>query len=87
MFIGSVRYIILYYIVGLKWEPNNQQLQDGLAEVRANLLDKPPENPFASADVLFKLKNDPRTRAWLDDPEYLQIISDLQNNPNSFAHR
>lgn len=73
---------------GLKYDPENQQLHDGLAEVRTQSLEsKGPANPFASADIFMRLRNDPRTKAWLDDPEYIRMINDLQNNPNSLAHR
>lgn len=40
-------------------------------------------NPFAGAGILEKLKNDPRTREYFNDPSYLKLISDLQQNPQS----
>ncbi|KAJ8971761.1 hypothetical protein NQ317_001666 [Molorchus minor] len=38
-------------------------------------------NPFAGSDVLPKLRADPRTRAYLEDPEYLALLAQLQSNP------
>lgn len=38
-------------------------------------------NPFSGPDVLAKLRTDPRTRAYLDDPEYLALLAQLQANP------
>lgn len=44
-------------------------------------------NPFARADLFTKLRNDSRTQKFLDDPEYLNIIQELQANPNSLGTR
>lgn len=38
-------------------------------------------NPFSGTDVLVKLRADPRTRAYLEDPEYLALLDQLQANP------
>lgn len=38
-------------------------------------------NPFSGTDVLAKLRADPRTRAYLEDPEYLALLAQLQANP------
>lgn len=39
-------------------------------------------NPFKGPDVIPKLRNDPRTKAYFDDPSYLVLLSQLQENPS-----
>ena len=34
-------------------------------------------NPFAGSHVKQKLKNDPKTKAFMDDPKFVKIIEDL----------
>lgn len=38
-------------------------------------------NPFVGPDVILKLRSDPRTRGYLEDPEYLALLAQLQANP------
>jgi len=42
-------------------------------------------NPFVTPDLFDKLRSDPRTRAYLDDPDYVKLVQDLQSNPNSLG--
>lgn len=37
--------------------------------------------------MLAKLRNDPRTRSYLDDPEYLTLLAQLQSNPQLMASK
>lgn len=37
--------------------------------------------------MLAKLRTDPRTRAYLDDPEYLAMLAQLQSNPQMMASK
>ncbi|XP_057375057.1 stress-induced-phosphoprotein 1-like isoform X2 [Daphnia carinata] len=77
------------YEEGLKYEPNNEQLKEGLQEVRAKLEANQHGaklmNPFSGPDVMSKLQNNPKTKAMFEDPSYLQLIQDLQNNPSAMA--
>ncbi|OWA54542.1 Stress-induced-phosphoprotein 1 [Hypsibius exemplaris] len=94
------------YEEGLKHDPGNQQLKDGLAEVRAaaantgggrggGAFPSGPvggagggfPNPFAGPGLMEKLQNDPRTREFADQPDFQNIIRNLQANPSSLmAH-
>ncbi|XP_018567462.1 stress-induced-phosphoprotein 1 [Anoplophora glabripennis] len=88
-YLGRLDEAIETYEKGLQIDPNNSQLRDGLAEVRAQKAQKTRSfpNPFAGSDVLAKLRTDPRTRAYLDDPEYLALLAQLQANPQMMGSK
>lgn len=67
------------YKEGLKVDPSNQALKDGLAEVQKKL--QQAFNPFSSPEAIMKLRADPRTRDYLDDPKFLQQLNMVQSNP------
>lgn len=69
------------YEAGLAKDPNNEQLKNGLAEAKAAQA-RPPahKSPFARPDFLAKLAMDPRTRGFLSQPDFMAMISDVQNN-------
>ncbi|XP_070578947.1 stress-induced-phosphoprotein 1-like [Ptychodera flava] len=70
------------YEQGLKLDPNNQQLKDGLRDCEINLdKEKGLENPFAMPGVMDKLATDPRTKDMMKDPSYVSTIQALQKNP------
>ena len=46
---------------------------------------QPMMNPFAGASIWQKLEKDSRTKAFLNDPEFKNIISQLQNNPKDLG--
>jgi stress-induced-phosphoprotein 1 len=75
------------YTKGLQLDPSNPQLKEGLEECRAAQAQSQNRftNPFADPMIYIKLKNDPRTSKWMDDPEYLKMISDIQTNPKSLG--
>ena len=67
------------YKEGLNVDPSNQVLKDGLAEVQKKR--QQAFNPFSSPDAIMKLRADPRTRDYLDDPSFLQQLSMMNSNP------
>ncbi|CAL1677226.1 unnamed protein product [Lasius platythorax] len=69
------------YEKSLQLDPNNVQLKNDLAEVKAQKEATTAANPFNSPDMYTKLANDPRTKKYLADPEYLSVLQDLQTNP------
>lgn len=76
------------YEEGLQQEPGSQVLLSGLQEVREQkAFDRPSFNPFNTPDLYVKLRNDSRTRSWLDDPSYLKLLQDLQTNPRLAAEK
>lgn len=82
-YLGKITESIKAYETGLQYEPDNAQLQSGLAEVRAQL--SMAANPFNRPDLLVKLANDPRTKGFMQDPEYLLLLDTLRNNPGATA--
>lgn len=71
------------YDAGLKLDPANAQLKDGLSESRRAQMDF--SNPFGKlfgADMFVKLQADPTTRGYLSDPAYLAKMQALQKNPD-----
>ncbi|XP_063242051.1 stress-induced-phosphoprotein 1 [Bacillus rossius redtenbacheri] len=86
-YLGRLDESVAAYEEGLRHEPSNQQLADGLKEARARLADNQADfgNPFRSPDLFARLAMDPRTRAYLDDPDYVKLVKELQDNPNSFG--
>ncbi|XP_015522942.2 stress-induced-phosphoprotein 1 [Neodiprion lecontei] len=83
-YLGRLDESIKAYEEGLKLDPDNQQLREGLSEVQAQRSDA---NPFNAPDIFVKLRSDPRTRAYLDDPEYVKLIQELRSNPRVLGAR
>lgn len=77
-YLGRLDESVKAYQDGLALDPDNQQLKEGLNEVQGQRSDA---NPFNAPDVFVKLRNDPRTKAYLDDPEYVKLIQGLRSNP------
>ncbi|XP_071657602.1 stress-induced-phosphoprotein 1 isoform X1 [Patagioenas fasciata] len=73
------------YEEGLRHEPGNQQLQDGLRGVEARLAERKLLNPFSAPDLLARLEGDPKTRALLGDPEFRQLLEELRTRPAALA--
>lgn len=91
VYLNKVDEAIACYEKGIQCDPNNAQLAQGLAEAkeaqaRQNARPGPNlGNPFADPSMFLKLKNDPRTKKWMDDPDYLALVRELQTNPNSLG--
>lgn len=86
------------YKKGLEIDPNNSSLKEGIEEVRKQMNNSKTEggssngfglnNLFGSdmfnlPEMLKKLQNDPRTKNYFKDPSYLQLLSELKQNPSS----
>lgn len=84
-YLGKLDESIDAYEKGLMLDPMNEQIKTSLQEVRSQQMNSAFPNPFNTPDIFIKLKNDPRTKAWLDDPEYLSLLQDLRNNPKSLG--
>nr|CAD7393397.1 unnamed protein product [Timema cristinae]CAD7425319.1 unnamed protein product [Timema monikensis] len=85
-YLGRIEESISAYEAGLRHEPDNAQLKEGLEEVKGQLFDNQGmSNPFKTPDLFSKLATDPRTRSFLDDPEYVKLIQELQTNPRSLG--
>jgi stress-induced-phosphoprotein 1 len=53
------------FATGLELEPTNEQIKTALQN-----LDKPAEEGFFTAEVMAKLKVDPKTSAWFEEPDF-----------------
>ncbi|NWH64489.1 STIP1 protein, partial [Geococcyx californianus] len=73
------------YEEGLRREPGNAQLQEGLRGVEARLAERKLLNPFSAPDLYARLEGDPRTRALLGDPEYRALLEELRAHPASLG--
>ncbi|KAK7790552.1 hypothetical protein R5R35_013068 [Gryllus longicercus] len=80
-YLGRFEDSIQAYEAGLRIDASNQQLKEGLQEVKSQLADsRGGLNPFRVPDLLERLKADPRTRSYLDDPEYVKLLLELKSN-------
>ncbi|XP_068634403.1 hsp70-Hsp90 organizing protein 3-like [Aristolochia californica] len=87
--LGNYEEAVSSYNKGLELDPNNEALKSGLADAQsaAARASTPPSdsfgNMFQGPDVWAKLTADPATRAYLQQPDFLMMIQDLQRNPNN----
>lgn len=75
---------MMVYLEGLDKCPDNQQLKDAMKEAKSHISgpgDQPMVNPFQDPQLWQKLENDPKTKAFLADPDFKQKIAALQSNP------
>lgn len=75
------------YEEGLRHDPNNEQLKEGIKEVEDQMArdGKGIPNIFKDPSSLVKLHNDPRTRDFFKDPEYVKMLSQLHSNPSAMT--
>ncbi|TVU15056.1 hypothetical protein EJB05_38558 [Eragrostis curvula] len=79
------------YEKGLALEPSNEALKSGLAQARQ--AQASPRRPPSGADAIGKvfqgpelwsrIASDPTTRGYLDQPDFMQMLREVQRNPSS----
>ncbi|KAM5572804.1 hypothetical protein ABKV19_012721 [Rosa sericea] len=78
------------YKKGLEIDPNNAALKEGLAESQsraARARPPPPTNLFGDAfsgpQMWAKLTADPSTRAFMQQPDFVNMMQEIQKNPSN----
>ncbi|KAL8172286.1 hypothetical protein V2J09_024090 [Rumex salicifolius] len=83
---------IVAYKKGLEIDPTNDALKSGLADAEAAAASgkrrsAAPPSPFADAfsgpEMWAKLTADPSTRAYLQQPDFLKMMQEIQKNPGN----
>ncbi|CAF1722535.1 hsp70-Hsp90 organizing protein 2 [Brassica napus] len=74
------------YSKGLEIDPSNEALKSGLADASRSRA-APPPNPFGDAfkgpEMWAKLTADPSTRGFLKQPDFVNMMQEIQRNPSS----
>lgn len=91
MGLGEYEEAVIAYNKGLGYDPNNEGLKSGLKDAEASqeksggagmgMLGK----AFQGPEVFTKLHNDPRTRAFLQQPDFRAMLQNVQKNPDTFS--
>ncbi|KAK1261522.1 Heat shock protein STI [Acorus gramineus] len=85
--LGNHAEAVAAYKKGLEIDPNNQALKSALADAEASLPRRGQSSPFGNVfngpDVWAKLTADPRTRGYLNQPDFLKMMQEVQRNPNN----
>eukprot|EP00245_Coleochaete_scutata_P013383 TRINITY_DN5419_c2_g1_i1.p1 TRINITY_DN5419_c2_g1~~TRINITY_DN5419_c2_g1_i1.p1 ORF type:complete len:574 (+),score=174.40 TRINITY_DN5419_c2_g1_i1:258-1979(+) len=74
---------------GLEHDPNNDGLKQGLADAQKELRGRSGNggggigNMFQGPEVWVKLSTDPRTRAYLQQPDFVAMMQNIQKNPST----
>ncbi|CAN6460912.1 unnamed protein product [Victoria cruziana] len=91
--LGSLEDAVSAYRKGLDIDPSNEALKSGLADAQSALSSRgrsrgsaggsPFGEIFQGPEVWAKLTADPATRAYLQQPDFLRMMQDVQKNPSN----
>lgn len=88
-YVGLGKYddAISSYKKGLEFDPSNEALKSGLADAQAGSRSRAASSPFGNIfqgpELWAKLTADPKTRLYLQQPDFVKMIQDVQKNPNN----
>ncbi|CAA7034187.1 unnamed protein product [Microthlaspi erraticum] len=81
------------YSKGLEIDPSNEALKSGLSDAQASASrsrSAPPPNPFGDAfqgpEMWAKLTADASTRGFLKQPDFVNMMQEIQKNPSNLNH-
>uniref|UniRef100_A0A0E0CP27 STI1 domain-containing protein n=1 Tax=Oryza meridionalis TaxID=40149 RepID=A0A0E0CP27_9ORYZ len=91
--LGDAASAVAAYEKGLALDPSNEGLKAGLADAKKAAA-APPRRPppsgvdgigqmFQGPELWTKIASDPTTRAYLEQPDFMQMLRDVQRNPSS----
>lgn len=91
--LGDAASAVAAYEKGLFLDPTNEGLKAGLADAKKAAA-APPRRPppsgvdgigqmFQGPELWTKIASDPTTRAYLEQPDFMQMLRDVQRNPSS----
>ncbi|XP_031503336.1 hsp70-Hsp90 organizing protein 3 [Nymphaea colorata] len=96
--LGNLDEAVAAYKKGLELDPSNEGLKSGLADAESALASRrrssgsrggagasPFGNIFQGPELWAKLTADPTTRAYLQQPDFIKMIQDVQKNPNNLS--
>ncbi|KAL5212497.1 hypothetical protein ABZP36_023344 [Zizania latifolia] len=91
--LGDAASAVAAYERGLALDPSNEGLKAGLADAKKAATAPPRRPPPAGADAIgqmfqgpelwSKIASDPGTRAYLEQPDFMQMLREVQRNPSS----
>lgn len=82
-YLGKYDEALEAYKDGLKVEPENAQLKQGVQETEAKL--KQVNNPFNDPNLEAKLAMNSQTRGYLSDPSFKFILQQLKSDPSNIS--
>ncbi|KAJ4811991.1 Hsp70-Hsp90 organizing protein 1 [Rhynchospora pubera] len=86
--LGNVEAAVSAYEKGLEYDPANEGLKSGLSDAKAAAARAKPSGAspfgqiFSGPDVWSKLAADPTTRGYLQQPDFMKMMREVQKNPN-----
>ena len=77
--LGKYEEAIKAFEEGLKHDPENAQIKQGLQQCQDAL--KGPEDPMFGPAAMAKLMSNPRTAAFFQDPQFRNLFELAKQNP------
>lgn len=87
--LGDYEEAISAYKKGLEVDPNNDALKSGLADAQSSAsrhraaAPSPFGDAFSGPEMWAKLTADPMTRVYLQQPDFVKMMQEIQKNPNN----
>ncbi|KAF8692985.1 hypothetical protein HU200_039353 [Digitaria exilis] len=90
--LGDAASAVAAYEKGLALEPSNEGLKAGLEDAKKAAAAPPRRGPsgpdaigqmFQGPELWSKIAADPTARAYLDQPDFMQMLREVQRNPSS----